>query len=67
MVDWQPLILAAALLVTAIAAAVPGLVVGVKNGRILDRVEIQTNSRLTAAMARIDALEAALRIREGKP
>jgi hypothetical protein len=57
MIDWQPLILAGAVLITAIAAAIPGLVVSLQNRRTLGRVETQTNSHLTAANERIAALE----------
>jgi hypothetical protein len=60
MVDWQPLIAAAALLITAVAAGVPGLMIALRNHATLTRVEAQTNSRLTAAMDRIATLEAQL-------
>ena len=64
--DWNPLIVAGAALLAAFAGAVPALIVALKTNATANRVEEQTNSRLTDATARIAALEALLRAKGEK-
>ena len=58
MVDWQPLIVALAAVLIAVATAIPALVVAITTRAAVARVEKSTDGNLTAATARVAALEA---------
>jgi CHASE1-domain containing sensor protein len=57
MIDWSPIIVAGAVLITALAAAVPALVVALSTRGAVGRVERATDGNLSKANNRIDSLE----------